>query len=114
MSFRFPRQFGERLGFAIGGLDGLNEIRAQYGGFFLAAALVNGLALLGALPRQSSFVVNAVVFGGLITGRIVSLAVDGGMDKYGGTIRALVFIDAVGFALSIAASFLERLSSSAT
>ena len=26
MSFRFPRQFGERLGLAVGGLDGVNEI----------------------------------------------------------------------------------------
>ena len=68
MSFRFPRQFGERLGLPVGGLDGLNEIGAQYGGFFLAAGLVNGLALLRILPRQASFIVDAVVFGGLITG----------------------------------------------
>ena len=59
------RKFGERLGFTIGGLDGLNEIRAQYGGFFLAAALVNALALMGVLSRQTSFAFNAVVFGGL-------------------------------------------------
>ena len=45
MSFRFPRQFGERLGLAVRGLDGLNENRAQYSGFFLASALVNGLGL---------------------------------------------------------------------
>ena len=114
ISFRFPRQFGERLGFTIGGLDGLNEIRAQYGGFFLGAALVNALALMGVLSRQTSFAVNAVVFGGLITGRVVSLALDGGMNGYGGAIRVLFFVDAAGFALSIAASFLERLSGQAT
>ena len=68
MSFRFPRQFGERLGLAVGGLDGLNENRAQYSGFFLAAALVNGFGLLGMLPRQAQFGVDAVVFDGLITG----------------------------------------------
>ena len=83
MSFRFPRQFGERLGLAVGRLDGLNEIRTQYGGFLLAAALVNGLALLGMPPRQASFIVDAVVFGGLIT-RIASLAIQGGMNGYGG------------------------------
>jgi len=109
MSFRFPRQFGERLGFTIAGLDGLNEVRAQYGGFFLAAALANGLALVGVLLRQASFTVNAVVFGGLIAGRIASLALDNGMTGYGRTIRALFFIDAAGFALSVAAAFLERL-----
>ena len=80
MSVRFPRQFGERLGLAVGGLDGLNEIRTQYGGFLLAAALVNGLALLGMPPRRASFIVDAVVFGSLITGRIASLAIQGGMN----------------------------------
>jgi len=67
-------------------LDGLNDIRAQYGGFFLAAALVNGLALLGMPPRRASFIVDAVVFGSLITGRIASLAIQGGMNGYGGRI----------------------------
>jgi Domain of unknown function (DUF4345) len=107
-SFRFPRQFAERLGFMIRGLDGLNEIRAQYGGFFLAAALVNALSLFGVLPRQTSFIVNAAIFGGLIIGRVASLAFDGGINGYGGTIRALFVIDSVGFALMIAAYFLER------
>lgn len=113
-SFRFPRQFGERLGLMIGGLDGLNEIRAQYGGFFLAAALANALALIGVFSRQTSFAVNAVVFGGLITGRVASLALDGRLNGYGGSIRALFFIDATGFALTIAAYFLERPSGLAT
>jgi hypothetical protein len=108
MSFKFPRHFGERLGLVLGGLDGLNEIGAQYGGFFLAAALVNGLALLGVLPRQASFIVNAVVFGGLITGRFARFAIDGSMNGYGGTVRALFIIDALGFALSIVASFLAN------
>jgi hypothetical protein len=106
-SFRFPRQFAERLGFMIRGLDGLNETRAQYGGFFLAAALVNTSSLFGVLPRQASYVVNATIFGGLIIGRVVSLAIDGGINGYGGTIRALFVIDFVGFALMIAAYFLE-------
>jgi hypothetical protein len=70
MSIRRTPWFGGRR---IGRAD---EIRAQYGGFFLAAALVNGLALLGMPPRQASFIVDAVVFGGLIT-RIASLAIQG-------------------------------------
>jgi hypothetical protein len=59
------------------------------------------------LSRQTSFAVNAVVFGGLITGRVVSLALDGGMNGYGRAVRVLFFVDAAGFALTIAASFLE-------
>jgi hypothetical protein len=107
-SFRFPRQFAEGLGFTIGGLDGLNEVRAQYGGFFLAAALINALSLLEVLPPQIGFVVNAVIFGGLIIGRVVSLVLDGGINGYGGAIRALFVIDSVGLAVTIAAYFLER------
>jgi hypothetical protein len=107
-SLKFPRQFAQPLGFTIGGLDGLNEIRAQYGGFFLAAALVNALSLFGVLPRQTGFVVNCSIFGGLIAGRVASLAVDGGINGYGGVIRALFFVDAVGFALTITAFFLDR------
>jgi hypothetical protein len=107
-SFRFPRQFAERLGFIIRGLDGLNEIRAQYGGFFLAAALVNALSLFGVLPRQTSFVVNAAIFGGLMIGRVASLPLDGGMSGYGGVIRALFIIDSVGLSLMIAAYLMGR------
>ena len=68
---------------------------------------------MGLLSRQTSFAVNGVVFGGLITGRVVSLALDGGMNGYGGAIRALFFVDAAGFGLSVGASFLERLSGQA-
>jgi hypothetical protein len=113
-SLRFPRQFAQPLGFTIGGLDGLNEIRAQYGGFFLAAALVNAMSLFGVLPRQAGFVVNGAIFGGLIAGRMASLAIDGGINGYGGAIRALFFIDAVGFALTMAAFFWERVSGRAS
>jgi hypothetical protein len=113
-SLRFPRQFGERLGLMIGGFDGLNEIRAQYGGFFLAAALINALALFGMCSRQTSFVVNAVVFGGLITGRVASLVIDGGLNGYGGVIRGLFFIDTIGFAMTTVAYFLERSPGPAT
>lgn len=107
-SFLFPRQFAERLGFIISGLDGLNEIRAQYGGFFLAAALVNALSLFGVLPRQTSFIVNAAIFGGLMIGRGASLALDGRISGYGGVIRALFIIDSVGFSLMIAAYLMGR------
>jgi hypothetical protein len=107
-SFSNPKQFGERLGFTIPGADGLNEIRAQYSGFFLAAALCGALALGGLIPRNTAFVVNATIFGGLIAGRLVSLFLDGGIKKYGPLIRALFAIDALGFALSMIAFMLER------
>ncbi len=98
-----PGQFAARLGLAITDAGGLNEIRAQYAGFFLAAALACGAALSGWLPRQAALLMMIVIFGGLIGGRLVSLALDGGISGYGPTIRALYIIDAVGLGLSVAA-----------
>jgi hypothetical protein len=91
-------------------MDGRNEIRAQYGGFFLAVTVASVLALVGTIPRQTGLLVNAVVFGGLIAGRLTSLVVDRHMDGYGLAIRALFFIDATGFILSIAALSIDRFS----
>jgi hypothetical protein len=98
-----PDQFAARLGLAISDAGGLNEIRSQYAGFFLAAAGLCAGALAGWLPRPSAFLVMIVIFGGLITGRAVSLVLDGGMAGYGPTIRALYAVDAIGLALAIAA-----------
>jgi hypothetical protein len=106
-SFSDPRKFGERLGLALPGADGLNEVRAQYGGFFLAVAVCGAVALAGLIPRGTALVVNATVFGGLIAGRIVSLFLDGSIKKYGPLIRALFVIDALGFAAALAALILE-------
>jgi hypothetical protein len=103
-----PSQFAARLGLAISDAGGLNEIRAQYAGFFLAAACLCGGALAGWLPRPSAFLVMIVIFGGLIAGRAASLALDGGMAGYGPTIRALYVIDTLGLALAVAALALHK------
>jgi hypothetical protein len=98
-----PRQFAERLGFAIANASGYNEVRAQYAGFFLAIAMVCGAALLGTLNRQTAFIVLATVFGGLIAGRLFSLGMDRRITAYSPTVQALYAIDAVGFALAVTA-----------
>ncbi len=103
-AFRAPKLFGERLGFAISGADGLNEVRAQYGGFYLLVAIVGVLALLGKTSLASALLVTTVVFGGLIVGRVMSLVLDGGLKSYRlPTIRALFVIDTLGVAISGAA-----------
>jgi len=107
-SFSDPAGFGKRLGLLAGGAGGLNEIRAQYGGFFLAVAAVDALALFGILDRRAGYVINAAVFGGLILGRVASLAVDHSFGNYGGVISALFFIDSAGFALSVATLVMNR------
>ena len=103
-----PARFAERLGLKIANADGVNEIRAQYAGFFLAVATVCAVALGGLLAQQTAFVLLAAVFGGLILGRLVSLALNGGVSGYGPTIHVLYVIDAIGFALAIAAIVIDR------
>lgn len=98
-----PAAFAARLGLGVANAGGVNEIRAQYAGFFFATALVCGAALTGLVARQSALVMIAVIFGGLTGGRLLSLAIDRSAKGYGATIRALLVIDAAGFALAIAA-----------
>ena len=98
-----PAAFAARLGLGVANAGGVNEIRAQYAGFFFAAAVVCGAALAGLVARPSALLAVAMIFGGLIAGRLTSLAVDRSVAGYGATIRVLLVIDAVGFALAIAA-----------
>ncbi len=48
------------------------------------------------------------VFGGLFAGRLVSLALNGGVAGYGPTILALYAFDAIGFALAIVSLALDN------
>ncbi|HEX9468828.1 MAG TPA: hypothetical protein VF957_04755 [Bradyrhizobium sp.] len=102
-----PESFAAKLGLGIVNTGGINEIRAQYSGFFLAAALVCAASLFGLLSRQTSFVVLGAVFGGLLAGRLVSLALNAGVAGYGPTILALYVIDAIGLTLAVASFVLE-------
>jgi hypothetical protein len=101
-AFATPKQFAARLGLTLPGADGMNEIRAQYGGFFLAAGLFLAGTLLGSLPRQGGIALMVVIFGGLIAGRLVSVALDRSFAGYGPTIRALFVVDSCGFLASLA------------
>lgn len=105
-----PVDFASRLGLAIANSGGINEVRAQYAGFFLAVAIACMAALLGALPRQTAFVVLIVVFAGLISGRLVSLVLNHGVSGYPPTILALIAYDCFGLLLSLSAFALHRSS----
>jgi hypothetical protein len=103
-----PARFAEQLGLATTNAGGVSEIRAQYSGFFLAIAAVCAASLTGVAPRQAAFVVLIVVFGGLIGGRLVGLALNRGVTGFGPTIRALYAIDATVLALSLTAMAVDR------
>jgi hypothetical protein len=97
-----PETFAAQLGLGIINAGGFNEVRAQYSGFFFAVAVVCTASLLGLLSRQTSFIVMAAVYGGLLAGRLASLALNAGVSGYGPAILALYVIDAIGLALAVA------------
>jgi hypothetical protein len=97
-----PERFASQLGLGIANAGGTNEIRSQYAGFFLAAALVCAGALFGIVPKLSAFIVLATIFGGLIAGRLLSLALNAGIEGFGPAILALYAIDGAGFIVAVA------------
>jgi hypothetical protein len=103
-----PESFASKLGLGIVNAGGLNEVRAQYAGFFFAVALVCSASLFGLLSRQTSFVLLAAVYGGLLVGRLVSLLLNAGVAGFGPTILALYAIDAIGLVLAVASLALDH------
>jgi hypothetical protein len=102
-----PREFAAALDLTIARAGGVNEVRAQYGGFFLALSLALALAAFGAVERRFGLGAAAITFGGVIAGRLLGLLFDRGAAGYGPTIRTLFLIDAAGCAVAIAALALE-------
>jgi len=103
MAATSPERFASQLGLEVAGSSGRNEVRAQYAGFFLAAALVCVAALAGFAPRQAAFLLLCAAFGGCIAGRLASLVANRGFGGYTTLIRALFAIDAIGFLAGAAA-----------
>lgn len=96
MSLLRPKNFANVLGLDPLGRSGEIEIRAQYGGFFTAAAIPQLLAVMGSLPYASAFLINLVIFGGLIAGRLLALFFKSENNTIIPMIKALFLIDAVG------------------
>jgi uncharacterized membrane-anchored protein YitT (DUF2179 family) len=103
-----PESFAAKLGLGIVNAGGVNEVRAQYSGFFLAVAAVSAASLGGWLSRQTSFVLMCAVFGGLLAGRLVSLVLNAGVGGYSTTILALYAIDTLGLASAAASLVLDH------
>ncbi|MCG8505457.1 MAG: hypothetical protein MI755_12695, partial [Sphingomonadales bacterium] len=53
------------------------EIRAQYGGFYLAVAAALLLSLFGRLPVSFGLGVLLLAVGGVLVGRLASIAIEG-------------------------------------
>jgi Domain of unknown function (DUF4345) len=103
-----PEKFAQSLGLGIADPGGYAEIRGQYAGFFFMAAVLCIASLFNVTPRSSAYITLAVIFGGLIVGRLAHLAVQGNFAGFGPTIIALYFIDAAGVALAVTALVTDR------
>lgn len=103
-----PASLAASLGYALSGVDGLNEVRAQYGGFFVAVATVCALAIFRPGWREPALVVLVVTFGGILLGRIASVAIDGGFGSYGSVIKSLFVVDLVGLLAAASALVVQR------
>jgi len=103
MSFLRPVAFGKSLSLAPVGASGIVEIRAQYGGFFFAAALSQFAPFVGLIASTTAFIVAAIIFGGLILGRIGAAMAKPDKEALSPMIKALYLIDGVGFLASIGA-----------
>jgi hypothetical protein len=102
-----PTQFAAALDLAMARAGGLNEVRAQYGGFFFVLGVTCIAASLGLTDRRFGLGLAAITFGGVIAGRLSGLLVDRSFTGYGTGIRALFLVDAAGCALAVAALGLE-------
>lgn len=102
-----PKLFAESLGLTIANPGGTNEIRAQYSGFFLVAGCLCLAAVATPGLHTYALTVLIVTFGGLLLGRVASLALNRGLSGFTSTIVALYAIDALGLSLSLLALWSE-------
>ncbi len=75
--------------------DARNEIRAQYGGFFLVVALTLLASLFNLLKARTGLFIILITAGGVLTGRLLSLYFEGieVWDSYSQTVQAFFLID---------------------
>lgn len=108
MSIARPKAFANVLGLEPIGRSGEIEIRAQYGGFFTAAAIPQFLAIGGLLPYNMAFLISLVIFGGLIAGRLLALIFRSENSTITPMTKALFWIDAIGALAALAGLWITQ------
>ena len=106
MAFLHPRGLLRGFGIEVEGLDGMNEIRAVYGGFPLIMALGLVLSLWRPDLRVAAPLAVAFAMVGMAAGRVVSAAVDQGAGKL--PIAFLIIELGIAGALGTAAMLARR------
>jgi len=97
ISFHRPGRFAKSLSLEAVGVSGEIEIRAQYGGFFLAAAISQFAPFMGLLSEHSALIVSLTIIGGLIFGRLCAALAGPNGQTLSPMIKTLFVIDAIGF-----------------
>jgi len=83
-------------GLTVSDANGRNEIRGQYGGFFIVLGGVMIASFLGKLPQKFGLGVFLMTVGGVLLGRISSLLIEGpGIFAYSPGIKALFAVDLI-------------------
>jgi hypothetical protein len=84
MCFLDPARLAESTGVIASTPTGSTEIRAMYGGLQAAIGVLALLAVFRPDIVKSALVCLATLAGGLLTGRLIGLAIDGGYTGYTG------------------------------
>lgn len=94
--------FLRALDVEITGPGGMNEIRAQYGGFFAAVAVVCLAGFAGWLRTTTALTVMVAIYGGVLCGRLISIGLDGPavFAQYNDLLQRTHVIDFVGLVLT--------------
>ena len=92
-------------GLVVSDANGRNEIRGQYGGFFMVLGGVMIASLIGKLPQKFGLGVFLMTVGGVFLGRVSSLLLEGPavFTTYSSGIKALFAIDLLLTVLAILA-----------
>ncbi|MEO1330001.1 MAG: DUF4345 domain-containing protein [Pseudomonadota bacterium] len=100
-----PQQFLAAMEIEVGTPGARNEIRGQYGGYFIALGLLWLAGAAGLIRTSTALVSLLVLYGGVLSGRAASLAIDGAeaFAAYPGILQRAHALDAVGFLLTSAA-----------
>ncbi len=95
-----PAAMMANLDITLNSISALNEVRGQYGGFFLAFSLVLGMSLFGKLSTKVGLIVFLMTIGGVLFGRLLSLVLDGfAFGSYTPAIQGFMLIDLIMFVL---------------
>lgn len=76
IALRHPRELLRGFGIEVEGVDGMNEVRAVYGGFPLAMALSLLFSLFRAELHPIAPLAVATAMLGMAAGRVISAAID--------------------------------------